>query len=161
MNIMGNIIIGVGNAGTNCIKMAADTLSLSDVEMYAIDSVASQIDINNITKIKYFPIQADEKSGSGRSRERGSEMFKFHESNGLFNDLYEECKKAKEPILVITSAAGGTEIFLPPTVYIRLGQNAAVNLEPSSSVGKLNSLVSYKSVLPPIGMYLQLNEGLT
>ena len=105
---MGNIIIGVGNAGTNCIKMAADTLSLSDVEMYAIDSVASQIDINNITKIKYFPIQADEKSGSGRSRERGSEMFKFHESNGLFNDLYEECKKAKEPILVITSAAGGT-----------------------------------------------------
>ena len=105
---MGNIIIGVGNCGTNCVKLASSSSTLADVTMYTIDSVANQVNMDDVGRIKFIPIISDEKSGSGRLRERGAEMFKYHESNGAFNEMYEECKNAKQPIIVITSGAGGT-----------------------------------------------------
>lgn len=105
---MSNIIIGVGNCGNNCVKLAASTPSLADVDMYAIDSVANQVNMNDVNKVKFIPIISDNKNGSGRNRERGAEMYKIHETNGAFNEMYEACKQAKEPVLVITSSAGGT-----------------------------------------------------
>ena len=59
-----------------------------------------------------------------------------------------------------TSAAGGTLTLRPLTVYVKCGQKAAVNLEPSSSVGNENVNVLYKSELPPAGIYLVSNGGL-
>lgn len=105
---MSNVIIGVGNCGNNCIKLASLSSSLSDVTMYGIDSVANQVSMDNVGKIKFIPIISDGKTGSGRSRERGAEMFKYHESDGAFNSMYDDCKKANDPVVVITSAAGGT-----------------------------------------------------
>ena len=103
-----NIIVGLGNAGTNCIKAAASSPKLEDVTMYSIDSVASSIDLEMINRITVIPIISDEKSGSGRDRSRGRAMYEFHEEQGAFKTLYEECYNAKAPVVVITSAAGGT-----------------------------------------------------
>lgn len=105
---MGNLVIGVGNTGTNIVKLAAMSTLLDDTNYYAIDSVASSIDMDSIGKIKYIPIISDEKTGSGRDRERGRAMYEFHQNNGEFEEMYEEAAEAKSPVIVITSAAGGT-----------------------------------------------------
>lgn len=105
---MGNVIIGLGNTGTSIVKLIANTPSLSDVELYAIDSVYANISMNDINRIKYFSIVSDDKTGSGRSRERGEALYKFHENQGDFKEMYETCKNAKSPVIVITSSAGGT-----------------------------------------------------
>lgn len=103
-----NICIGLGNTGNNIIQLIANNNTLSDTTLYAIDSVASTVSLDSVGRINYIPIRADEKSGSGRSRERGAEMFKFHKDNGTFSELFSVCLTAKDPVIVITSAAGGT-----------------------------------------------------
>lgn len=105
---MSNMIIGLGNTGTNVIKLAAQSKLLSDAEFYAIDSVASSMDADTLNKIVYIPIISDDKSGSGRDRERGAAMFRFHQTNGAFKEMYEEATKVQTPIIVISSTAGGT-----------------------------------------------------
>lgn len=105
---MNNIIIGLGNAGTNIVKAAANSSRLSDVKMYAIDSVTTAINLDMIERINVIPIISDEKSGSGRNRERGKAMYEFHESQGAFEQMYRDAENAKSPVLVVTSAAGGT-----------------------------------------------------
>lgn len=107
-NPMNNLIIGLGNTGTNIVKAAAGSALLDQVTMYSIDSVTSSIDLSTIDKIKVIPIISDEKSGSGRNRERGKAMYEFHESQGAFEEMYKTAKNSKSPVLVITSSAGGT-----------------------------------------------------
>lgn len=105
---MKNLIIGLGNTGTNIIKECAKSANLNDVTLYCIDSVNTSFDLDMINRVNIISIVSDEKTGSGRSRERGNAMFKFHEENGDFNKLYEDAVNAKSPVIVITSGAGGT-----------------------------------------------------
>lgn len=105
---MNNMIIGLGNTGTNIVKAAIKSPLLEDTKMYVIDSVTSSIDLSTINRLNVIPIISDEKAGSGRNRERGKAMYEFHESNGAFNEMYETAANSKSPVLVITSAAGGT-----------------------------------------------------
>ena len=62
---MGNLVIGVGNTGTNIVKLAAMSTLLDDTNYYAIDSVASSIDMGSIGKIKYIPIISSAAGGTG------------------------------------------------------------------------------------------------
>ena len=103
-----NVCIGIGNTGNNIIQLIASNTHLEDTLLYAVDSVASSVNMDNIDRVKYIPIISDNKSGSGRSRERGAEMFKFHKANGAFDEMFKVCSEAKEPVIVITSSAGGT-----------------------------------------------------
>lgn len=105
---MSNMIIGIGNCGCQIVRCATTSPKLSDVKMYAIDSVTSFINLSTINSVKVIPIISDDKGGSGRNRERGKAMYKFHEGNGAFEQMYEDAKNSKSPVLVITSAAGGT-----------------------------------------------------
>lgn len=107
--VRGNhICIGLGNCGTAIVREIATRKYLNDVDLYAIDSVVSATNLANVNRIKSIPIVTDEKEGSGRNRERGAAMFQYHEANHEFDDMYEKCSHAKSPIVVITSAAGGT-----------------------------------------------------
>lgn len=103
-----NLIIGMGNTGCQIVKAASQSEKLDDCKFYAIDSVTTISDMDSINKINVIPMQVDQKSGSGRSRERGATMFTFHDNEGSFNELYKDAASAKTPIIVITSAAGGT-----------------------------------------------------
>lgn len=104
-----NTIVGLGNAGSNVIKHLAQSMEWNDVKLYSIDSVLSNtVSLDLITSITTIPIVSDEKVGSGRNRERGKEMYKLHESNGDFNEMYNNCDISKSPVIVISSAAGGT-----------------------------------------------------
>lgn len=103
-----NMIITLGNCGTQCGKVIANTPSLDDVILYSIDSQVNNIDMSLVNRINVIPIVSDDKNGSGRNRERGEAMFKFHEKNGAFEKMYQEAVNAKSPVLVITSGAGGT-----------------------------------------------------
>lgn len=103
-----NLVIGLGNTGSNIADLASKSSLLHNVTFYSIDSQTSSINQDSISKIKYIPIVSDEKNGSGRDRSRGSAMFTFHESNGAFDELYEDAVNAKSPVVVITSSAGGT-----------------------------------------------------
>lgn len=100
-----NMIIGFGNTGTNIVKEASKSFLLKDEKFYAIDSVATDVDSNNITII---PIISDDKDGSGRDRERGAAMYSYHEELGDFVEMYMEAKEASSPVILVTSAAGGT-----------------------------------------------------
>ncbi len=103
-----NLVVGIGNTGVNIVKAISQSPLLEDVKLYSIDSVATSIELSSIDRIKNIPIISDEKSGSGRNRERGKAMYEFHDSEGTFDELYSEAKEAKTPVLVITSGAGGT-----------------------------------------------------
>lgn len=103
-----NLIIGVGGCASNIVKVAANSKYLDDVDMYAIDSVLSSIDVSMMNKVTVIPIISDEKNGSGRNRERGKAMYEFHENQGVFKDMYNHAENSKSPVIVITSAAGGT-----------------------------------------------------
>ena len=106
---MKNIVIGFGQAGSNVVRALNADMGLNDdVNFYAIDSILNSIKLDDVSDIKYIPIISDEKSGSGRDRTRGAEMYSFHESQGHMNELYDDCKNSKMPIIAITSAAGGT-----------------------------------------------------
>lgn len=105
---MSNVIIGLGNCGCQIVKTIATCPAFNEFELFAIDSVTTHVTMDTIARIKYISIQSDDKQGSGRSRERGAEMFKFHNSNKDFDDIYRTCQTAKSPVIVITSSAGGT-----------------------------------------------------
>lgn len=107
-NMENRIVIGLGNTGNNIVKEIANRASLDDVSLYAIDSVASSISMENVSRITNIPIISDDKSGSGRNRERGQAMFEYHESKGAFDELYEAAVNAKSPVIIVTSSAGGT-----------------------------------------------------
>lgn len=113
---MNNVVIGLGNTGTQIVKAIMSSSLLNGVSLYAIDSVASAIDLDAINRIKVIPIISDEKTGSGRFRERGRDMYEFHENNDAFAEMYSEATHAKSPVLVITSAAGGTGSGSAPCV---------------------------------------------
>lgn len=102
------MIIGVGGCASNIIKLTAESTLLNEVDMYAIDSVLSSISVDMMNRVTVIPIISDEKNGSGRNRERGKAMYEFHEEQGDFEDMYNKAENAKAPVLVITSAAGGT-----------------------------------------------------
>lgn len=102
---MHNTVIGVGNCGTQIIKAASLSNKLTDVKFYAIDSQAASAGMDSV---EYIPIISDEKTGSGRNRERGNAMYAFHEENGDFNKMYDDCVHSKSPVIVVTSTAGGT-----------------------------------------------------
>lgn len=103
-----NMAVGLGNTGYNNIENCIMRGTLTDTKFYAIDSQTAHVNIDTINQMTYIPIIADEKSGSGRNRERGKALYEFHEANGAFDALYEECKNSKSPVIVISSAAGGT-----------------------------------------------------
>lgn len=106
---MANMVIGCGNAGSRCVEEIASRTSMSDVVLYAIDSVMSNMSMDKVgNKITYIPIISDDKCGSGRDRERGAAMFRYHEDNGKFNEMYNDALNAKTPVVVISSSAGGT-----------------------------------------------------
>ena len=105
---MNNVIIGVGNCGCQIVKAMASNPSFDDVELFAIDSVTTHVSMDDVTRVTYFSIQSDNKQGSGRSRERGAEMFKYHDAKNDFEPIYTACQSAKSPVIVITSGAGGT-----------------------------------------------------
>lgn len=102
-----NIIVGLGNTGFNIIE-ACILKDLKDVTYYAIDSQTSHVNMNSITKMEYIPIIADDKTGSGQNRERGKALYEFHQSQGIFDEMYKACGEAKSPIIVVSSSAGGT-----------------------------------------------------
>ena len=60
---MNNICIGLGQAGSNVVRMISNTASLMDVELFAIDSILNSIKLESVGSIKYIPIISDEKSG--------------------------------------------------------------------------------------------------
>ena len=105
---MGNIVIGLGNTGYQIIKVIANDPVLNDVKLYAIDSVATDADLDIVNRVNIIPIISDDVSGSGRNRDRGAEMFIIHENDGAFDQMYKDIENAKEPVLIITSSAGGT-----------------------------------------------------
>lgn len=103
-----NLVIGLGNCGTQIVKEAAHSNKLDDVKLYTIDSVTSNATLDSSNRIEMIPILSGDKNGSGRNRERGAEMFEQHLAEGSFEKLFEECANVKSPIVVITSSAGGT-----------------------------------------------------
>jgi cell division GTPase FtsZ len=103
-----NAIIGLGNAGTQIVKLASESPFLSDVKKFAIDSVMSNLDMDTVNGFTYIHVISDDKTGSGRNRDRGAAMYKFHEDEGHFKEMYDTLQGAKSPVVVITSAAGGT-----------------------------------------------------
>ena len=103
-----NVIIGLGNTGTQIIKVIATRPLLKDVKLYSIDSVLSSVDLDSLASITTIPIISDTKCGSGRDRDRGAAMFSYHEELGSFEKMYEDAADAKSPVIVITSSAGGT-----------------------------------------------------
>lgn len=105
---MNNLIIGLGNCGTQIVKAARESELLAKAKLYSIDSVASSVDVASTDRIKTIPIISDAKSGSGRNRERGAEMFLLHENDGKFEELYKDAAEAISPVVVITSSSGGT-----------------------------------------------------
>lgn len=102
------VVIGLGNCGNSIVSEIAMRKALDDVILYAIDSTTTSVSLNNTNRVTYIPIISDEKAGSGRNRERGGEMYQYHEDLGDFEQMYETCMNAKNPVIVITSAAGGT-----------------------------------------------------
>lgn len=107
---MKNLLIALGNCGTQIAKAVTNSPLLGEdvLSIYAIDSQLGNVDITDINRINVIPIISDEKTGSGRNRARGEAMYKYHEENGAFNAMYEEAENSKAPVLVVTSAAGGT-----------------------------------------------------
>lgn len=103
-----NIVIGLGNAGTHIAKLASESKLLNDVKFYAIDSVLESADMASIGSVTIIPIISDEKSGSGRNRERGAAMFGYQRKKGTFNELISDLDKCVSPVVVVTSSAGGT-----------------------------------------------------
>ena len=103
-----NMIIGLGNCGSEIVKCITKRESLNDVKLYAIDSVSANVDANYVNRVHVIPIQSDEKQGSGRNRERGAEMYKFHEKADDFAQMYQDAIDSKSPVIVITSSSGGT-----------------------------------------------------
>ena len=104
---MFNEIIGLGNCGTQIIKELASS-NIANMKLFAIDSVLNHVEMNDMLNFDYKCIVSDESQGSGRDRSRGAAMFELHDENGEFDNIYEAASNAKSPVIVVTSAAGGT-----------------------------------------------------
>ena len=102
------LVIGLGNCGTNIVKEAAYMNSMDDVTFYTIDSVASNISMDTVARINNIPIISDDKTGSGRNRERGRAMFEYHENHDAFDEMYQLASETSSPVIVISSSSGGT-----------------------------------------------------
>ena len=106
---MENVIIGLGNAGTQIVRLAAQQRSFVGDVFYSIDSVTSGINMDNIGTVKNIPILvSEEKCGSGRNRKKGRAMYEYQKDEGMFDDLYEACDNKKNPIILVSSSSGGT-----------------------------------------------------
>ena len=103
---MNKIIIGLGNTGSVIVRELAKK-EYKTVKLFAIDSQTKSIQLDDVTKVNYIPIVADDNVGSGRDRERGRAMFEYNKNNGLLEPLYKACSNT-DTIFVVTSAAGGT-----------------------------------------------------
>ena len=117
-----NLLIGLGNTGTQIVKTVSKSSKLADLHMFTIDSVTASSDLESCQNITAIPIISDDKNGSGRSRERGAAMFLYHDSLGSFNALYEDAKNAKAPIFIVTSSAGGTGSGVAPVLCKKLAE---------------------------------------
>lgn len=102
------MIICLGGCGSNIAKLVAASSKLTDVTIYSIDSQMSNIDIDSINAINFISILSDEKAGSGRNRYRAQAMYEYHAKQGEFDKMYAAAAESKAPVLVVTSAAGGT-----------------------------------------------------
>lgn len=105
---MSHVVIGLGNTGSQIVKMAALSEKLSDSKFYSIDSVASSMDMQSLHNVTALPIISDENTGSGRVRERGAAMMQMHLPSPNFTEMIREVGAAKLPVIVISSSAGGT-----------------------------------------------------
>ena len=105
---MNNMIICLGGCGSNIAKLATTSTLLNNLTIYSIDSQSANVDINSVGVINFISILSDEKAGSGRNRQRAQAMYEYHESIGAFEKMYNDAVESKAPVLVITSAAGGT-----------------------------------------------------
>lgn len=103
-----HVVIGLGNTGSQIVKLAATSDKLTDTKFYAIDSVASSIDMKSLKNVTPIPIISDENTGSGRVRERGAEMMRMHLNSIEITNMIRECNDAALPVVVISSSAGGT-----------------------------------------------------
>lgn len=103
-----SVIIGLGNAGTQIVRLASQSKLLEHEEFYSIDSVVSSVNMGNVGMVKSIPIISDEKSGSGRNRDRGRAMFEFHKKQDKFASMLEACKNSKDFVIAISSSSGGT-----------------------------------------------------
>lgn len=128
-NSMNKVIIGLGNTGSVIVNLISNN-DIKNVKLATIDSQLRNITIDNINKIKYFPIMADNNSGSGRYRERGKELFLINNQAGKLDELYDMCKDT-DTIFVVTSAAGGTGSGICPSVCSEL----ASRLDPDGDFG--------------------------
>ena len=105
---MNNVIIGLGNAGSQIIRLASESKFLEGEKFFAIDSVASNIDMDSVNNLNVIPIISDEKTGSGRNRRRGHAMYNYHKSIGSFDKMLKACEDSKYPIILVSSSSGGT-----------------------------------------------------
>ena len=84
---MENVIIGLGNAGTQIVRLAAQQRAFIGDTFYSIDSVTSGINMDNVGTVKNIPILvSEEKCGSGRNRKKGRAMYEYQKSEGMFDD---------------------------------------------------------------------------
>ena len=105
---MHHIVIGLGNTGSQIVKLAATSSKLGDTKFYAVDSVTSSMDMKSLQNVTPIPIISDENTGSGRVRERGAEMMRMHLGTPEFTTMIRECNSASLPVIVVSSSAGGT-----------------------------------------------------
>lgn len=106
---MSNLIIGLGGCGNNVInELAKDDLFNDGTTLYAIDSIMYNVNMDNVNRINHICVLSDNKAGSGRNRDRGKAMYEFHEEQGEFDEMYKTAENSTEPVIVITSGAGGT-----------------------------------------------------
>jgi hypothetical protein len=105
---MKNVIIGLGNTGTQIVKLAAQSKACHGDKFFVIDSVSASVDMDNINNFNVIPIVTEEKTGSGRNRKKGRAMYNYHKTLGHFDDLYEACEDLKNPVILVSSSSGGT-----------------------------------------------------
>ena len=103
------VVIGLGNAGSQIVKLASQSkVFKKDDKFFTIDSVASTT-LDDVCNVESIPIISDEKCGSGRDRERGYAMYKYHQiEKDSFKDMFAACAQSTSPIILVSSAAGGT-----------------------------------------------------
>ena len=103
---MNKIVIGLGNTGSVIVRDLSKH-DIKNVKLFAIDSQTKHVSLDDINKITYIPIIADDNVGSGRDRERGRAMFEYNNEEGKLDELYKACEST-DTIFVVSSAAGGT-----------------------------------------------------
>lgn len=150
------VIIGLGNTGTQIVKLASK--QLHDCRFYAIDSVAASINVQEYPNVTSLPIISDDLAGSGRQRDRGCEMFKLHEDTESFMKMYQDALDAKGPVILISSSAGGTGSgAIVPLVQHLLKMNSNLVVVPFIVIPALEDPVAYH--LNTSDMMIELQEA--